>query len=258
MRILRRCAASIGDAPRRHFVYHQTMDVEDTDANVSSIAAAIAEPARARMLLCLLDGRARTSTELAAIAEVSASTASVHLARLKQQRLVSAVAQGKHRYYRLHSAHAATALEALAVVAGAPRKPFVPNTPPRLRFARSCYDHLAGSLAIALHDRLLRMNWLARAGAERYEITGNGAIELRQLGIDVDALRAQRRRFAFGCLDWSERRPHIGGAVGAALLQLALARRWLSADLDSRALTLSKKGEREFSARFGIEASSSA
>jgi DNA-binding transcriptional ArsR family regulator len=230
------------------------MDVDRADVNVSAIAAAIAEPARTRMLLSLLDGRARTGTELAAIADVSPSTASVHLARLRQQGLVTAVAQGKHRYYRLHSADTAAALEALAVVAGAARKPFVPTAPPRLRFARSCYDHIAGSLAISLHDRLIGMNWLVRIEAQDYDVTRNGAVELRRLGVEVENLRAQRRRFAFGCLDWSERRPHIGGAVGAALLRLALARRWLIPDLDSRALTLTKKGQREFHSRFGIEA----
>jgi DNA-binding transcriptional ArsR family regulator len=228
--------------------------VEHADANVSAIAAAIAEPARTRMLLSMLDGRARTSTELAAIADVSASTASVHLARLKQQQLVTAVAQGKHRYYRLHSADVAAALEALAVAAGVARKPFVPAAPPRLRFARSCYDHLAGSLAISLHDRLIRMNWLSRIDVVDYEVTRQGDAELQRLDVDVESLRTQRRRFAFACLDWSERRPHIGGAVGAALLQLALARRWLAADLDSRALTLTKKGQRELWSRFGIEA----
>jgi DNA-binding transcriptional ArsR family regulator len=230
------------------------MNVVDADVNVSAVAAAIAEPARTRMLLSLLDGRARTNTELAAIADVSPSTASVHLARLKQQRLVTAVAQGKHRYYRLHSADVAAALEALAVAAGAERKPFVPTAPPRLRFARSCYDHLAGSLAIALHDRLIKMNWLSRIDAQSYAVTRKGAAELQRLEVNMDNLRAQRRRFAFACLDWSERQPHIGGAVGAALLQLALARRWLVSDLDSRALTLTKKGQREFSSRFGIEA----
>jgi DNA-binding transcriptional ArsR family regulator len=229
------------------------MDVDRTDVNVSAIAAAIAEPARTRMLLSLLDGRARTGTELAATADVSPSTASVHLARLKQQRLVTSVAQGKHRYYRLHSADIAKALEALAVVAGAAPKPFMPTAPARLRYARSCYDHIAGSLAISLHDRLLGMDWLRRVDDEQYDVTRGGVGELQRLGIDVGSLRAQRRRFAFGCLDWSERRPHIGGAVGAALLQLALARRWLTSDLDSRALALTSKGRRELRARFGLE-----
>jgi DNA-binding transcriptional ArsR family regulator len=228
--------------------------VEHADVNVSAVAAAIAEPARTRMLLSLLDGRARTGTELAVIADITPSTASVHLARLRQQQLVSVVAQGKHRYYRLQDAEVSAALEALAVVAGATREASVPTAPPRLRFARSCYDHLAGSLAISMHDRLITMNWLSRSDAENYQVTRKGATELRRHGVDVENLRTQRRRFAFACLDWSERRPHVGGAVGAALLHLALARHWLVSDLDSRALALTKKGQRELSSRFGIEA----
>src|ERR1700675_1997542 len=121
-------------ARQARFVYHQSMNVEgDADAAVSKIGAAIGEPARARMLYCLIDGRARTSTELAVVAEVTPSTASVHLQRLKTQRLVKVVAQGKHRYYSLEGANVATALEALSVLAGESCKPFVPNTPNRLR-----------------------------------------------------------------------------------------------------------------------------
>src|SRR5471030_2754504 len=111
------------------------MNVEPADASLSRIAAAIAEPSRARMLCCLMDGHARTSTELAVVAEVSPSTASVHLARLKEQRLVTVLAQGKHRYYSLASASVATAIEALMVVAGGSRQRFVPGTPSRLRAA---------------------------------------------------------------------------------------------------------------------------
>ena len=141
-------------ALQERFVYHQTMDVEDRAGSaISTIAAAIGEPARARMLCCLLDGRARTSTELAAVAGVTPSTASVHLHRLKTQRLVQVHAQGKHRYYSLEGAHVAAALEALSVLAGGTREPFVPNTPIRLRFARTCYDHIAGTLGVALNDR---------------------------------------------------------------------------------------------------------
>src|SRR6516225_6237122 len=129
-------------AAHQYFVYHQTMNVEAADAVACSIAAAIGEPARARMLYCLVDGRARTSTELAMVAEVTPSTASVHLQRLIQNRLLKVLAQGKHRYYSLDGANVAAALEALSVLAGAPRTPFVPNTPSRLRAARTCYDHI--------------------------------------------------------------------------------------------------------------------
>src|ERR1041385_3296564 len=136
------------------------MNVDDTDADVAPIAAAIGEPARARMLYCLLDGRARTSTELAAIAEVTPSTASVHLQRLKTQRLVKVFAQGKHRYYSLDRSDVASTLEALPLLAGGTGQGLVTSTPHRLRSARTCYDHIAGTLGVALYDRFLSVGWL--------------------------------------------------------------------------------------------------
>ena len=152
------------------------MDVGRTDAAVSAIAAAIGEPARARMLYCLSDGHARTSTELAVVADVTPSTASVHLQRLKAQRLVKVLAQGKHRYYSLDGANVAAALEALSVLAGGSREPFVPNTPHRLRAARTCYDHIAGTLGVALHDRFTALRWLsAGSGSDNaYDLTPTG------------------------------------------------------------------------------------
>ncbi len=229
------------------------MDVDDP--SLSGIAGAIAEPARARMLCCLMDGHARTSTELAAVAEVSPSTASVHLARLKEQHLVNVLAQGKHRYYSLAGASVATALEALMVVAGGSRDRFVPRTPSRLRAARTCYDHLAGAVAVLLHDRFKERGWLedSPAGDGDYDLTENGAKEIESLGIDVVATQALRRRFACSCVDWSERRPHLAGALGAALLNLALKRRWVVRDLDSRALSVTRTGVREMRTRFDVQ-----
>jgi len=233
------------------------MNVETADAAASSIAAAIGEPARARMLYCLADGRARTSTELAMVAEVSPSTASVHLQRLTTKRLVKVFAQGKHRYYSLGGPNVAAALEALSVLAGETRDTFVPNTPEPLRAARTCYDHIAGSLGVSLHDRIRAMGWLAEASAEAnaydYDLTPGGTKALQAIGIDVDATRALRRRFAFACVDWSERRPHLGGAVGAALLRAALRRRWVIQDLDSRILSVTALGRREMLARFRLQ-----
>jgi DNA-binding transcriptional ArsR family regulator len=231
------------------------MDVDPhADTAISRIAAAIAEPARTRMLFCLLDGHARTSTELAVVAGVSPSTASVHLSRLKEQRLVKALAQGKHRYYSLEGASVARALEALMVVAGGSRDRFVPNTPSRLRAARTCYDHMAGEVAVLLHDSLKKLRWLSprSVGASAYDLTGEGTTKLKALGVDIEAIRSLRRRFAYACLDWSERRPHVGGALGAALLKLALRRGWVVQDLDSRILTVTPVGRREMQARFGI------
>lgn len=224
------------------------MDAEHVDSHVSGIAAAIGEPARARMLYCLLDGHARTSTELGIIAEISPSTASVHLARLKEFQLVKVRAQGKHRYYCLANANVARALEALSVVAGGAVSIFVPNTPSRLRAARTCYDHMAGQLAVALHDRLHALGWLRDVAGDLYELSDSGVEALTRLGIDVAALRSLRRRFAYACLDWSERKPHIGGALGAALFDLALARRWVRRQTDGRALVLTELGRREMAA----------
>ncbi len=234
------------------------MDVEErTDIAAAGVAAAIGEPARARMLYSLMDGHARTSTELAAVAGVSASTASVHLQRLTAERLIAVVAQGRHRYYSLRGPAVARVLEGLNVLAGSESSLFVPSTPNRLRAARTCYDHMAGTAAVALHDRLLALKWISPvADAELdYELTAKGVALVETLGLDVGAARALRRRFAYGCLDWSERRPHVGGAVGAALLRLMLRKRWVTQHLDSRALSITSLGRREFQARFGVSCS---
>ncbi len=222
------------------------------DAAVPGIAAAIGDPARACMLYSLVDGRARTSTELAIVAEVSPSTASAHLKRLEAAHLVKVLAQGKHRYYSLQGAHVARCSgKALSVLAGRPRDKFVPNTPKRLCAARTCYDHIAGTLGVAIHDRLHELKWLSRYEL-RYDLTPQGTTGLEELGIDLDEARGLRRQFACPCLDWSERRPHIGGALGAAILAMALKRKWVSPDLDSRALTVTSTGQREMLARLGV------
>jgi DNA-binding transcriptional ArsR family regulator len=232
------------------------MDVSGPDERaVSRIAAAIGEPARARMLYALLDNRARTGTELAMLAGVSPSTASVHLARLKAEELVRVLVQGKHRYYSLAGADVAGVLEGLSVLAGGSRAEFVPNTPNRLRAARTCYDHLAGTLGVLLYDRCDAAGLLAPAPHVREvsrELTAKGEKVFASLGVDVGAARASRRRFAFGCLDWSERRPHLGGAIGAAFLAAALTKRWLSPVRGSRAIVVTALGSRELAARFGI------
>jgi len=218
------------------------------DEAVSGIAAAIGEPARARMLYSLADGRGRTSTELAMLAGVTPSTASVHLKRLAGQQLVKVFAQGKHRYFSLNGDDVAVALEALGVLAGS-RERLVTQTPQHLRAARTCYDHIAGTLGVLLHDRMRELRWFDHA----YALTPAGSKALEALGIDIEAARGLRRRFAFACLDWSERRPHLAGALGAALLQMAVKRKWVQQDLDSRVLTITRIGRRELLARFGLE-----
>lgn len=233
------------------------MNTENTvtaETRLAHIAAVIAEPSRARMLCSLLDGHARTATELSVVAEVSPSTASVHLAKLMQQNLLKLVAQGKHRYYQLADAQVAAALEALLVLAGAPRPRFVPNTPTRLRLARTCYDHMAGSVAVQLHDVMLARGWLQAQSPEQsaYELSQDGKLALENLGLDLTPARQSRRRFACACLDWSERKPHLGGALGAALLDLLLKRAWVVRDLDSRALGITAAGSRGLKKLFDI------
>jgi DNA-binding transcriptional ArsR family regulator len=224
----------------------------DHDDAASRIAAGIGEPARARMLYCLMDNRARTSTELAAVADVSPSTASAHLNRLMAARLIRVQVQGKHRYYTLEGPLVARVLEGLSVLAGTSQRRFIPNTPSRLRAARTCYDHLAGTLGVMLRDRLEVSGCLA-ASAGGYDLTPKGARDLAGLGIDLEGIGRSRRRFAYGCLDWSERRPHIGGVLGAAILQLLLRRKWVTQDLDSRALQVTSAGRREMQKHFGLQ-----
>jgi DNA-binding transcriptional ArsR family regulator len=233
------------------------MDVDqDSDAAVSRIAAAIGEPARARMLYYLAGGLARTSTELAIVAEVTPSTASVHLNRLKAERLVKVVVQGKHRYYSLDGPNVAGVLEGLSVLAGGSRRMPLPRTPIGLRAARTCYDHIAGTLGVSLHDRFMALRWLSadsKSSDSAYDLTQKGTDAFAVLGIDIQDTRALRRRFAYACLDWSERRPHLGGALGAAILRAALKKKWVTQDQDSRALSLTPLGRREMAARFGLQ-----
>jgi DNA-binding transcriptional ArsR family regulator len=229
------------------------MDVdEQTDAAVSRIAAAIGEPSRARMLFSLMDGHARTATELAMVADVAPSTASIHLNRLQEERLIKVLVQGKHRYYSLEGPLVADTLECLSILAGGSRNKFVPNTPNRLRAARTCYDHIAGTVGVSLHDRFIKLGWLA-VNTSGYHVTPHGAKAFEALGIDLEATQALRRKFAFACLDWSERRPHLGGALGSAFLNLSLKRRWLTQDLDSRFLSVTSLGRREMLSRFGLQ-----
>jgi len=232
---------------------------EGSDIAISRLASAIGEPSRARILFCLLDGHARTSTELAMVAQVSPSTASVHLTLLKNERLIKLLVQGKHRYYSIERADVARALEALMVVAGSPRSRFLPTTPEPLRHARTCYDHMAGAVAVSLLQGFTQSGWISpgRSIAEpksedALDLTQAGTRALESLGIDITATRGLRRRFAYACLDWSERKPHIGGALGAALLQVALRRKWVEREFDNRVLHITRLGQSELATRFGI------
>jgi DNA-binding transcriptional ArsR family regulator len=186
---------------------------------ISSIAALIGDPARANMLTALMDGRALTVSELAQSAGVSLATTSGHLTRLAGAGLVTGERQGRHRYFRLSGADVAQVLEALMGLAertGARRVRTGPRDP-ALRLARVCYDHLAGEYAVALLDNLLARSLLA--GGAHPQLTAEGRTFFQQRGLDLDQLSSPRRPLCRTCLDWSERRAHLAGALGAAVLE---------------------------------------
>jgi DNA-binding transcriptional ArsR family regulator len=227
------------ESPR--FDYHRNM--LDTP-NIAAVGALIGDPTRGRMLAALMDGRALTATELAIEGGVTSSTASSHLARMSAAGLVSLVVQGRHRYYRLSAPEVATAIESLMSIAPRNDQPTI-RTSPRdeaLRHARVCYDHLAGEAAVQMLRQLQEKNILAGTN-EKLSLTDKGQSWCASVGIDVDALREKRRPFCRACLDWTERRTHLAGALGAAILDRLLALRYARREMVSRAVILSPRGE---------------
>ncbi|HET8613406.1 MAG TPA: winged helix-turn-helix domain-containing protein [Sphingomonas sp.] len=224
-------------------------------ARVAEIGALVGDPARAAMLTALLDGRALSAGELAACAGVAPQTASGHLARLAAAGLIRVERQGRRRYHRLASADVAAMLESMHVAGerAAPRPIRTGPADAALRAARSCYDHLAGRLAVDLADALTARGWVDLEGGDD-GLSAAGAKALAEWGVDVPALRTAKRRFCRPCLDWSERRPHVAGALGAAILDRGLALGWLRRRSDSRALIVTPIGAAGFRSRFGIEA----
>jgi DNA-binding transcriptional ArsR family regulator len=211
------------------------------------VATLIGEAGRIRMLTILLDGDAHSASELATAADVSPQTASSHLSKLLSGGLIASERYGRQRLFRLKNHDVAAAIEALGALAHDPATPALPE----IRFARTCYDHLAGILAIAVRDELLRQGAFLRRG-DAFHITGKGQRLLQSLDLDPDALSQLRRSFAHPCLDWTERHHHIGGAVGAAMLSCFLQRNWLARVRGSRAVRVTHAGERGFEEIFGI------
>jgi DNA-binding transcriptional ArsR family regulator len=219
---------------------------------LSRIGALLADPGRAAMLWALMDGSARPAGELTLIAGLSPSAASAHLARLTDGGLLALEVRGRHRYYRIATPDIAAAIEALMNVAqaAAPQRPApkpARTVPLEMRHARTCYDHMAGEVAVRVFERLVGDGLLVRDG-DSLDATADGAARLRDWGVDVGALRARRRRFACTCLDWSERRPHLGGALGAALLDSWIASGWVERASRPRVLRITPAGQREFDA----------
>jgi DNA-binding transcriptional ArsR family regulator len=227
------------------------------DVNVVPAASLLAEPTRAAMLTAMLDDRPLAAGELARLSGVSPATASAHLARLLHGGLVTVIKQGRHRYYRLAGPEIAAVMEALAHLS--------PVTPVRslrqsqdaaaLALARTCYDHLAGRAGVALLDALLARRLLVAPQAnglpERFEVTTDGLATLTSFGLDMGALKRTRRRFAGACLDWTERKPHLNGALGAAITARLLGLGWLDRGTRRRAVRITPAGEEGLAATFG-------
>ncbi|MCX8255131.1 putative HTH-type transcriptional regulator YdfF [Beijerinckiaceae bacterium RH AL1] len=228
----------------------------DHGPKIAQVAQLVGDPARANMLARLMDGRALTAMELAEVAGVSPQTTSGHLAKLQGTGLLSVARQGRHRYFRLASADIARLLEAIMVVAPATAAPKagVPaggrRDADKLREARTCYDHLAGRVAVAVADSLAARSCLDLT-PDGGDVTPRGLAFFEEAGITLPTA-SRRRAYCRPCLDWSERRPHIAGAVGAAILSHALDRGWLRRLKETRALDLTPVGRRAFADTFGV------
>ncbi|MEM7508156.1 MAG: winged helix-turn-helix domain-containing protein [Pseudomonadota bacterium] len=221
--------------------------------DIARVANLIGDPGRANMLSALMSGKALTATELAQEAGIAPSTASSHLAKLEAGHLVKPSRQGRHRYYALAGADVAEVLEALMGLAASTGQTRLRTGPrePELREARICYDHLAGERGVALLDTLLARGHLELRD-EDLTITPSGSAFFEEMGLDLVELRRKRRHLCRTCLDWSQRRMHLGGALGAAILSDVTGRGWAKRRADSRVIQFSPSGAHAFDKAFGI------
>ena len=220
---------------------------------IARIASLIGDPARANMLTAMVGGQALTSSELSGVAGVSLPTASSHLAKLEDARLVAVERQGRHRYYRLADGDVAHVLEQLMGIAartGATRVRTGPKEP-KLRRARVCYDHLAGDLGVQIFESFKRRSFLD-LDDKAVLLTGEGEVFCEQFGVDLETLRKKRRPLCRACLDWSVRRHHLAGALGAALLDRFYDLGWARREQESRIILFTSEGDRAFDQTFSV------
>lgn len=223
--------------------------------DIAQIGALIGDPARANILTALMSGKALTATELAGAAGITVQTASSHLSKLEAGSLIAQRKQGRHRYFSLAEDDVGLLLESLmgfAASRGLTRHRTGPKEP-ALRKARVCYNHLAGDYGVRMLDSLIAEEIIAGAGDE-LSLTERGQEKMTALGIDLATLGRSRRPLCRTCLDWSERRSHLAGSLGQALLTLFLDKGWAKREADSRAVRFSASGEKEFARRFPLPA----
>lgn len=225
------------------------------DADISSVAALIGDCTRARMLWALMGGQALPAGELAMCAGVAPQTASAHLSKLVEGKLIRAEIQGRHRYYRLASPEVGAVIEALATLAPHANAPVRQKTSDAnaLRYARTCYNHFAGTLAVQINEALQQRRLLAAGADRQYRVTNEGRVWFEELGIDLAEMRSNRSDFARQCLDWTERRHHLAGALGTALLQRFFEMRWVARVDKTRVVRVTNKGQEQIRRLLGIE-----
>lgn len=226
----------------------------DDGAKLADLAAQLADRSRTAMVLSLMDGSSRPASELALLADLSASSASMHLAKLVRSGILVAKSQGRNKYYRIATPSMAHAVEALGVASQSltvhPRIERTLLTNP-WGFARTCYDHLAGKLGVELALALQRRGYL-KVGGLAFELTTAGATWLEDIGVDCQALESKKRQFAPQCLDWTERRYHIAGALGSALLAQMFELGWLKKTWAPRLVKLTARGQIELQRRLSL------
>lgn len=222
--------------------------------NVSAVASLIIDRVRSMMLAALLDGRALPASELAHAAGVTPQTASAHLSKLLDGNLVAVEKEGRHRYYRLAGTDVAEALERLAAIKRQQpvHRPTLTPQARRLQYARCCYNHLAGQLGVAVAQGLQEHSFILSRPDKRFEVTSAGAEWFADIGLDVCALKAGRRDLARQCLDWTERRHHLAGPLGNALLRVFCDNDWLRRSKESRLVRITPTGKRALKHELGI------
>lgn len=222
---------------------------------ITSVGELIGEPARTAILIALLDGRDLSAGELARTAGISAQSASAHLSKLVDGGLLKSRSQGRHRYYQISRPEVVHALEALGSIATLPRPTGAIRSREDIEMhrARSCYDHLAGRVAVEITRALENFKVIRASGEHDYQLGPKGQNWFKALDIDVDSLRSARRRFARKCLDWTERKPHLAGTLGAALFSRMLAAGWIARRRGTRSLRITYRGAHELQNRFGLE-----
>lgn len=216
--------------------------------NISQISSLIGDPARARMMIALLGGKALSASELALEANITSQTASSHLAKLVEGSLIAVQKQGRHRYFQLKGQEVAKLLELLLHLSSGVEHSHVKTGPrnPELRTARVCYDHLAGRIAVQLFESVSSNGYLAFRDGQ-VNLTAKGRTFFENLGADLEQMRTKRRPLCRSCLDWSERRHHLAGSLGQWILSDLFKKRWAKKDPDSRVIGFTKKGLDQFS-----------